>query len=59
MIQNGWVLVPVDMTPEQMRAVQLKSELGSYAAANLSGAYSLFREFWDVAIAASPQQEVK
>ena len=57
-LRDGWVAVPVDMAPEQMRAVQLNSELGAYAAANLSGAYSLFREFWDVAIAAAPQQEV-
>lgn len=58
-ITDGWVMVQADMTPEQMRAVQIKSELGSYAAANLSGAYSLFREFWDAAVAAAPQQEVK
>lgn len=58
-IPDGYALVPVEMTPEQMRAVQLNSELGAYASANLSGAYSLFREFWDVAIAAAPQQEVK
>lgn len=58
-IPDGWVMVPVDMTPEQMRAVQIESELGSYSAANLSGTYALFREFWDVAIAAAPQQEVK
>lgn len=51
---DEWVAVPVDMAPEQMRAVQLNSELGAYAAANLTGAYSLFREFWDVAIAAAP-----
>lgn len=56
-IQDGWVMVPVEMTPEQMRAVQLKSELGADAAANLAGAYSLFSEFWRVAIAAAPQQE--
>lgn len=56
-LKSGWVAVPVDMTPEQIRSVQLNSELGAYAAANLSGAYSLFREFWDVAIAAAPQQE--
>ncbi|WP_262770172.1 hypothetical protein [Enterobacter asburiae] len=55
-IPDGWKLVPVDMTPEQMRAVQLKSELGSYAAANLTGAYSLFREFWDVAVTAATQR---
>ncbi|MBL5927805.1 hypothetical protein [Enterobacter asburiae] len=56
-IQNGLVLVPAVMTPEQMRAVQIKSELGSYAATNLSGAYDLFREFWDVAVTAVLQQE--
>ncbi|EPQ1034104.1 hypothetical protein ORA46_002798 [Enterobacter asburiae] len=55
-IPDGWKLVLVDMTPEQMRAVQLKSELGAYAAANLSGAYALFREFWDVAVAAGAKQ---
>lgn len=56
-IPDGWVLVPVDMAPEMMRAVQINSELGAYAAANLTGAYSLFREFWDVAVTAAPQQE--
>lgn len=55
-IQDGWKLVPVDMTPEQMRAVQIKSELGSFAAANLSDAYVLFREFWGVAVAAGDKQ---
>ncbi|HFK5782517.1 hypothetical protein SJ221_01575 [Enterobacter kobei] len=56
-IPDGWVMVPVDMSPEMMRAVQINSELGAYSATNLTGAYSLFREFWDVAIAAAPQQE--
>jgi|GEM_PF-5155028 len=56
-VPDGYALVPVDMAPEMMRTVQLNSELGGYAAANLSGAYSLFREFWGVAIAAAPQQE--
>lgn len=46
--------LPDEMTPEMMRAVQIKSELGAYAAANLSGAYDLFREFWSVALAAAP-----
>lgn len=52
-VPDGYALVPVDMTPEQMRAVQLNSELGAYAAANLTGAYSLFREFWGVACSAA------
>ena len=42
-----------EMTPEMMRAVQLNSELGAYAAANLSGAYDLFTEFWKVACRAA------
>ena len=58
-IPDGWVMVPVDMPHEMMRAVQVNSELGAYAATNLNGAYSLFREFWDVAVTAAPQQEVK
>ncbi|HIE1494182.1 TPA: hypothetical protein ACXJFH_001363 [Enterobacter kobei] len=57
-VPNGWVLVPVDMPHEMMRAVQVNSELGAYAATNLYGAYSLFREFWDVAVTAAPQQEM-
>ncbi|WP_373441445.1 hypothetical protein [Salmonella enterica] len=48
-IQDGYVLVPKEMTPEMMRAVQIKSELGGYAASELSGAYDMFREFWNVA----------
>ncbi len=46
-----------EMTPEMMRAVQLNSELGAYATANLSGAYDLFREFWNVAMKARPAAE--
>lgn len=53
-------VVPEEMTPEMMRAVQLNSELGAYAASNLSGAYDLFAEFWKVAcraamLASAPQ----
>jgi hypothetical protein len=43
-----------EMTPEMMREAQLHSELGAYAAANLSGAYDLFQEFWRVALSAAP-----
>lgn len=54
-------VVPEEMTPEMMRSVQLNSELGAYAASNLSGAYDLFAEFWKVAcraamLAAAPQE---
>ncbi|TKT94602.1 hypothetical protein FDW96_23990 [Citrobacter sp. TBCS-15] len=50
---DGWVMVPKDMTPEMMRAVQIKSELGGYAASELSGAYDMFAEFWGVACSAA------
>ena len=49
---------PIEMTPEMMRAVQIGSELGAYAAANLSGAYGLFAEFWDVACRAAGNSPV-
>ena len=56
-------VVPDEMTPEMMRAVQLNSDLGAYATANLSGAYGLFAEFWKVAfraaMLAAAKQEVK
>lgn len=38
-----------------MRAVQIRSELGGYATSNLSGAYIMFSEFWNVAVSAAPK----
>lgn len=52
---NGWVMVPKELTPEMMRAVQIRSELGGYATSNLSGAYNMFSEFWNVAVSAAPK----
>lgn len=54
--------LPDEMSFEMMRAVQMHSELGAYAANNFSGAYDLFREFWSVAcraamIAAAPKPD--
>lgn len=46
-------VVTDEMTPEMMRSVQLNSELGAYAASNLSGAYDLFSEFWKAACRAA------
>lgn len=51
-VPEGWVAVPIQMTPEQMRAVQMKSEIGSHIASNWSDAYSCLQEFWAVALAA-------
>ena len=53
--QDGWVIVPKELTPEMMRAVQIRSELGGYATSNLSGAYIMFSEFWNVAVSAAPK----
>ena len=53
--QDGWVMVPKELTPEMMRAVQIRSELGGYATSNLSGAYNMFSEFWNVAVSAAPK----
>ncbi|EAT8705628.1 DUF550 domain-containing protein [Salmonella enterica subsp. enterica serovar Typhimurium] len=54
-IPDGWVMVPKELTPEMMRAVQIRSELGGYATSNLSGAYNMFSEFWNVAVSAAPK----
>ncbi|EPL2207619.1 hypothetical protein [Klebsiella pneumoniae] len=55
-IPDGYVMVPINMTTEQMRAVQRDSTLGTFASAHLKGAFDLYREFWSVAVAASPQE---
>ncbi len=52
---DGWVMVPKELTPEMVRAVQIRSELGGYATSNLSGAYNMFSEFWNVAVSAAPK----
>ena len=52
---DGWVMVPKELTPEMMRAVQIRSELGGYATSNLSGAYNMFSEFCNVAVSAAPK----
>lgn len=56
MLPEGWVAVPLEMTPSQMRAIQLRSEAGGYITSNLSGAYSLLAELWEVALAAAPKR---
>lgn len=48
-------MVPKELTPEMMRAVQIRSELGGYVTSNLSGAYNMFSEFWNVAVSAAPK----
>ncbi|EOG8146592.1 DUF551 domain-containing protein [Enterobacter hormaechei] len=58
-IPDGWVMVPKELTPRMITKLQQNTEIGSYIAANWAGAYGLFQKFWDEAIAAAPQQEVK
>lgn len=55
-VPEGYALVPVEMTPSQMRAIQLRSEVGGYITSNLSGAYLLLAELWEVALAAAPKR---
>lgn len=47
----------IEVTPEMLRAAQLNSELGSYAAANLCGAYDLLIECYQVMHAAQPAEQ--
>ncbi len=44
---------PVAVTPEMLRAAQLKSELGTYVTANWAGAYGVLTELYQVMHAAS------
>ncbi|XUV82748.1 ead/Ea22-like family protein [Enterobacter sp. TMH.L2] len=55
---DGWVVVPVELTPRMITKLQQNTEIGSYIAANWAGAYGLFQKFWDEAIAAAPKPEV-
>lgn len=36
-----------DVTPTMLRRAQIHSEIGAYVAANWTGAYSCFEEFFD------------
>jgi len=51
-----WVKVPKQMTPEMIKAVQQNTEIGSYIAGNWAGAYALFDEFYESALAAAPEE---
>lgn len=44
----------VDVTPEMLRAAQLRSELGAFACSNWSGGYSAIEELFRVMVAAAP-----
>jgi hypothetical protein len=46
------------MTPEMLRAVQLRSEVGTYITANWANAYDCLQEFWRVACEAQAKQQV-
>ncbi|POU03606.1 hypothetical protein C3369_07240 [Escherichia sp. ESNIH1] len=54
---DGWVMVPIELTPRMITKLQQNTEIGSYIAANWAGAYGLFQKFWDEAIAAAQKQE--
>lgn len=50
-IPDGYVMVPKDVSPEQLRAFQLKTKIGAYVTANWSDAYDSLRELWNEVIA--------
>jgi len=47
-------VVPVEMTEEMMREVQMCSEIGAHIISNWSGAYEALRAHYSVEIAAAP-----
>lgn len=47
------VSVPVEVTPEMLRAAQLHSELGGFACSNWSGGYDCITELFNVMISAA------
>lgn len=49
-IPDGYVMVPKDISPEQLRAFQLKTKIGAYVTANWSNAYDSLRELWNEVI---------
>jgi hypothetical protein len=57
-VPAGFALVPVELTPEMLRAIQLKSAIGAEIAANWTGAYESFQELYSVAITAAPKGAV-
>ena len=44
------MLVPKEVSPEQLRDFQLKTKIGAYITANWSDAYDSLRELWDEVI---------
>jgi hypothetical protein len=55
-VPEGMVLVPREMTPEMMKAVQMYSEVGAHICGSWIGAYGCIQELWNVAIAAQRKE---
>ena len=53
--QSCYVTVSRELTAKQIRAIQLKTEIGVHITSSWSGSYDLFQELWAVALAASDQ----
>lgn len=50
-VPEGMVLVPKELTPAMMKAIQTRSEIGAHICGSWTGAYGCIQELWDVAIA--------
>ncbi|EOX0155603.1 MULTISPECIES: hypothetical protein [Klebsiella pneumoniae complex] len=55
-IPDGYVLVPKELSAQQLRDFQIKTQIGAYVTANWSCAYDALSEMWAVVIASTKQQ---
>ncbi|HDK6593993.1 TPA: hypothetical protein M2P40_004686 [Klebsiella pneumoniae] len=53
---DDFVIVPKELTPDKIRAIQLNSEIGRYITTNWSDAYAVLQELWTVAIAPTAEK---
>lgn len=56
---EGFVLVPIELSAEKMRNIQMHTEIGSYICANWTGAYDCINKLYAVMIAAAPTEITK
>lgn len=57
-IRNEWVLVPRELSPKQIKHLQMDTDIGSYICGNWAGAYHCMEEYHAAMIAASPTPPV-
>lgn len=58
-VQDGYALVPKELTPQIRKRLQMQTEIGSYVCENLVGAYGLMDEYHSVMLAAAPAAKLE